>query len=248
MATSTTVTRHKGRQSPRTAFDAQPIPTWNARSARQGKRINLSDADVAVRWLNAAKGAKPTGSYERVVSILQTLQKFRQMRADIQKWISAGAVSFPPDRTDPPTWKQLCRRADALHSGLNRALLRYAFRPRVTYFVFPDAWWGGMVPNPNSRWFQIKLDPSFRAESRTISEADAVLSLVRLDLVGDIGKVCRCQMCQDRWRVAAKSSYRFCSAKCREEFYKRLPDYHSRKAANQRAFRKRLKQIRVEWR
>jgi hypothetical protein len=108
-------------------------------------------------------------------------------------------------------------------------------------------WWGGMVPNPNSRWFETKLEPSFRGESRTISEADAVLSLVRLDLVREIGKVRRCQLCQERWRVAAKSSYRFCSAKCREEFYKRLPEYHSRKAANQRAFRKRLKQRKTEW-
>ena len=75
----------------------------------------------------------------------------------------------------------------------------------------------------------------------TISEADAVISLVRLAETGDLRKVRRCEMCKERWLVAAKRNYRFCSDRCRETFYASSSDYHSRKAANQRRYRENLK-------
>ena len=92
-----------------------------------------------------------------------------------------------------------------------------------------------MVPDENKRWFQMHIG------NETISEADAVISLVRLAESGDLGKVRLCEMCKERWRVAAKRNYRFCSDQCREAFYAKAPDYHSRKAANQRKYREGLK-------
>src|SRR6266581_3478633 len=87
----------------------------------------------------------------------------------------------------------------------------------------------------NKRWFQMTIG------QETISEADAALSLVRLAETGELGKVRLCEMCKERWRVAAKRSYRFCSDRCREDFYAKAPDYHGRKAANQRRYRENLK-------
>ncbi len=55
-----------------------------------------------------------------------------------------------------------------------------------------------MVPDENKRWFQMHIG------NETISEADAVISLVRLAESGDLGKVRLCEMCKERWRVAAK--------------------------------------------
>jgi hypothetical protein len=92
-----------------------------------------------------------------------------------------------------------------------------------------------MVPDQKERWFQMYVG------DQTISEADAVISLVRLAETGDLRKVRLCEMCKERWRVAAKRNYRFCSGECREAFYAKAPDYHSRKAANQRKYRENLK-------
>ena len=94
-----------------------------------------------------------------------------------------------------------------------------------------------MVPDSNKRWFQMKIN------AWTISEADVVLALVRLDLSGEVHKVRLCEMCKDRWRVAEKSNYRFCSAQCREAFYVSQPGYDEQKAKNQRKYRTNLKKI-----
>ena len=82
-----------------------------------------------------------------------------------------------------------------------------------------------------------------RIGDKTINEGDAVISLVRLAETGELVKVRLCEMCKERWRVAAKRNYRFCSDQCREGFYTKSPDYHSRKAANQRKYRENLKRI-----
>jgi hypothetical protein len=121
------------------------------------------------------------------------------------------------------------------HVALNKALEKYVFRPRATFIIVPRLWMFGMVPDENKRRFKIHI------AGETISEADTVLSLVRLAQTGDLGKVRLCEMCKERWRVAAKRSYRFCSDQCREAFYAKSPEYHSRKAANQRKYRETLK-------
>jgi len=232
----------------------------NPQTAREEKALNLSDAAVAVQWLNAAKDAKATRSYQRVVSIRRQLEEFRSLRARLQEYgtdshawkkaarkqekqralVNAGkrglTVTFPAVDYDTPAYRRIYSRAERLHSEVNAALCKYAFRPRVTYFVAGDVWRGGMVPDDNSRWFQMKT-----GGWTTVSEADAVLCLVRLDLTGEIGKVRLCETCLDRWRVAAKSNYRFCSSDCREAFYAKQPNYHARKAANQRKYRRNLK-------
>ena len=92
-----------------------------------------------------------------------------------------------------------------------------------------------MVPDDNRRWFQMTIG------DETISEADVVVSLVRLAECRELKKVRLCETCKRRWLVAAKSNFRFCSDRCREDFYAKSPDYHDRKAANQRRYRDNLK-------
>ena len=261
------------------------MPRLNPQTTREGKLLNLTDARVAVEWLNAAKDANATG-YERIVSIRCQLEELRslcvrlteygtdspafqqargQLEAEKRKLPKQRAmvtfgkenkldvsairalveshdalarpVNFPAIDTNCAAYKKLYRQTERLHSAVNEALSKYAFRPRVTYFVAGGVWRGGMVPDDNSRWFAIKVN-----HQTTISEADAAMSLIRLDLLGEIGKVRLCEMCQARWRVVAKSNYRFCSPKCRERFYAKHSDYHDRKAANQRAYRQRMKE------
>jgi hypothetical protein len=98
-----------------------------------------------------------------------------------------------------------------------------------------------MVPDEKKRFSQIKVG------ERTVSEADAVMSLVRLASIGGLKKVHLCKMCKQRWHVAAKRNYRFCSNECWESFYKSAPEYNETKAAIQRRYRARLKEV-PQWR
>ena len=101
---------------------------------------------------------------------------------------------------------------------------------------------GGWFLIVSRDWFQMKID-----RETTISEADAVLSLVRLDLIGEIEKVRLCENCAERWFVA-KKNFRFCSGgACREASYAKDPKYRRRKANNQREYRKRVKLRKAQW-
>jgi len=223
-----------------------------------------------VLWLNAAKEANATGPYERVAKIRCQLEEFGKRRPELEaygpdpeawaaahrelkeqgrllkkrKGVSAraGAVQFPGGRKDANCleFQKLYAEMDSLHSELNRALYRYTFRPRLTYDVSYASWSGGMVPDNKKGSFQIEIN-----RQATISEGDAVLSLVRLDLIGEIQKVRLCEHCSQRWFVARKN-FHFCSGNgCREASYAKDPKYLRRKALNQKAYRNRLKTSRA---
>jgi len=255
------ITMETSSAATRTALDGQSIPKLKARDARQERQFIFNDADIAVRWLNGAQKTK-SGSYERVRSIRLQLEHLRAAWMKFQRYTTpeyeaasreyekrraklmsgktfGGAVRFPS--IDTPERRRLLRQTQQLHKALNRALSRYAFRPRVTYFEHAYICLGGMVADVNSRQFQMKINrpEGFR---QNISEADAVMSLVRLDLVGEVTKVRLCDVCQDQWLAARKSDHHCCSAECRESFYKQNLNYHERKAATQRNYRRRLKE------
>jgi hypothetical protein len=239
METSNTVTRRQKRSSNRTAADSQPIPGSHPPSGEDARQLGLNDATKVVQWLNAAKGA---ASYERVVQIRSELEELpRDFARNAAAYVHVSGRRTQFGIANNEDWPQkklkVQRQLHNRHAALNEAFHKYVFRPRATYVLAARAWVFGMVPDENKRWFQMKIG------YQTISEADAVISLVRLAETGDLGKVRLCEMCKERWRVAAKRSYRFCSDECRETFYAKAPDYHSRKAANQRRYRESVKRI-----
>lgn len=238
------------------------------RREKENRRISLSDAAVTAAWLNAAKQVKPHASYNRVLHIHQQLGELRDARLGLrdfgpgpEKWdaavrelekkrklLKAGKIShfeahFPSDcNRDTPEgerlYLELSRKADDLARALNKQLHRYIFRPQVAYARLPgsisvlqNVWAGGMAPDRRTG-----LETT--VNGWPVSEADAALALVRLDLSGDLAKIVLCEMCHERWLVVWKKSYRFCSKKCREESYTQLPDYHERKARTQRERRR----------
>ena len=93
-----------------------------------------------------------------------------------------------------------------------------------------------MVPDEEAAGFTMEVGAA------TVSEADVIMALLRLASVGDLRKIRLCKNCKERWVFAAKRSYLFCSDKCREMFYVKSPDYHDRKARNQRKYRRQLKE------
>ena len=118
---------------------------------------------------------------------------------------------------------------------INHRLTRYVFHPTVT------------LGSREERFGVIALsDSSFLPAPENqiaVTEADAALSLVRLHAMGDLRKVRLCEVCRKRWLAASHSNYRFCSKQCREEFFQSQPDYHKRKAGNQRRYRENLKRM-----
>jgi hypothetical protein len=223
--------------------------------------IELSDAAVVAAWLNAAKDARAIASYKRVASVHQQLEDLHRLRKrlsecgpdaqqDAAAWrrykaqqarlkakLAAKPVRFPAYR-NPNLDVKLRRQIAASCSALNQAMEQYAFHPQVVYGRLPgfsvlqNLWAGGMASDSNPQWFEMKI------QDWIISEAVAVLALVRLQLSGEVEKVRLCATCKERWLAAGKSNYRFHSAKCREAFYKSQPDYLERKAKNQRNYRK----------
>ena len=121
---------------------------------------------------------------------------------------------------------------------INRRLRQYIFYP----FVGLEAGYDGrfcVIAVPDSGFFPAP------ANQIGITEADAALSLARLNAMGDLDKVRLCEFCRKRWLASTHSNYRFCSKECRERFEQSKPDYHQRKARNQREYRKNLKRMRA---
>ncbi len=117
---------------------------------------------------------------------------------------------------------------------INRRLRQYVFYPCV-----------GLEAGYEGRFGVIALSDSgffpAPANQLAVTEADAALSLARLNAMGDLEKVRLCEVCRERWLAASHSNYRFCSKECRERFEQSKPDYHQRKARNQREYRENLK-------
>jgi hypothetical protein len=171
-----------------------------------------------VQWLNASIA---TAAHDRVVLIRRELE-------ELGNW---------PSRKGEQDWFHRVNR-------LNKALAKYTFHPHATYLLLSRTKEFGMRSADHTELVKLQIGGKFFGY---VSEALAVLALVRLANMGDLKKVRQCAMCRNRWCLAAKRNYRFCSAQCRESFYIKSPKYSSRKAASQRAYRARLKQRKANY-
>ena len=208
----------------------------------------LSDGHIVARWLNAAKDARAGASYQRVASVGDHLHEFGKLRGKLQEpWVdyqrklrTAGGLGKEVRFQGLSKKTTLNRKTSGVETVLNKALRRYVFRPSVTYSLAYDTLRGVMNPDKDPRGFNAEIVPGI-----TISEADAVLSLLQLDLLGDLDRLRLCRTCKARWFLAAKKNYRFCGPICRAEFYKSEPEYLPRKRRNQREYRQRLKRAKA---
>ncbi len=212
------------------------------RDPRKGERQESfkDDATLAAFCLNACMG---TPAYERLTALHRDLEQFRaetverrQVRAALDKEIQTPAGAGVERRNELAAHDiRLMGSLDKRHLEISERLARYVFRPGIAYTAVGGECRSGVVALPRRNVAVI------RTGSFPITEADAALALVRLHATGDLSKVRPCETCRKRWRVAAHSNYRFCSKRCREQFYESQPDYHERKAKNQRKHRENLK-------
>jgi hypothetical protein len=227
---------------------SRPLPLLRAKQDdRQYKQLLRNDAHVAVLVLNASHGF---AAHERLVAIRMELENLRTGTVELKRIEREIFKEMRPQGADGPgragtqqhielaaQYKSVFENLNTLHIALNDRLARYAFRPCVSYTINSDDWRFGLVPDSNRRFFQTKVGQF------TVTESDAVMSLVRLDASGELNKVKLCRQCKMVWRVSLREIDRFCGDVCREAFYANSPNYHERKAANQRKYREGLKQL-----
>jgi hypothetical protein len=211
-----------------------------ARKPDEARLEMMGDAEVVARWLNDSRGA----CRRRILAIHAELETLRSAYARLQEFRATSPAlktKAPPmaEKLDAAAWTAKYRRdfeqLQDQTNRLNKILAHYAFRPGVGYTVITDMRGAGLVPDANKGSFRLRVGEF------ELVEGDAALALVRLYLKGELGRVQLCEMCKKRWRVKAKSHYRFCSDDCRESYYAKAPDYHSRKAATQRRYRENQK-------
>ncbi len=182
---------------------------------------SLSDAALLSEWLNTSKGK----SRARILELYRELQKFggdqalyQQQRqaaeSAIQKRSPRNAIRRLGEEVQR-TWKNLEQR----HRLLLKALSRYSFRLGLGYLAISGTKTAGFVAP---------------------EEGNAAFAVVNLFNAGELDRIGTCQTC-GRWRVVAKSHYRFCSEACRLESYAKDDQFRERKKRNQQNYRKRLK-------
>ncbi|MGB8481729.1 MAG: hypothetical protein WCE63_23245 [Acidobacteriaceae bacterium] len=230
---------------------SRPLPLLQTnQDEREYKRLLRNDAEIAVLCLNASQG---TPAHERLRSIRVDLEELRAGTLELNRIDKEiHAEMFPQGRDAPgragtprhielaAQMKVLWEQANQLHIALNERLAGYSFRPCVSYTLVFDEWRLGLVPDAIPGSFQVKLGRF------TATEADAVMSMVRLDANGELGQVRLCPQCKKIYRVSLREMDRFCGSVCQLAHQAADPKHLERKAKNQAKHRAREKQKAVE--
>lgn len=244
MATQKSKSNYKSSIQPAQSRAFPQLP--ENRNKQEYARLLRNDAQVAVMVLNASKGK---AAHERLTAIRRGLEELRAETSKLKAIDAAITAEMFPDGRDSPgrggskkhhalaaDYRELFEDLTRRHIELNDRLAHYAFRPCVSYTVTQDEWRFGIVPDANQGLFQMKVGPF------TATEADAVMSMVRLDASGQLSQVRLCEECKEVWRVSLREMDRFCGEACRTAFRVKSPEYHAKKAASQREYRKQEKQ------
>lgn len=238
---------------------AAPYPKTNTALKREIRSLSYNDAAAAVEWLNATQR---TPAYRRVLMVRRELEEMgamlkslRQLEQEREQWIRQN----PPEKTLKHIRKNLLSAADeaaareaieakeklraqfrARHNVFNRKIARYAYVPVLDYSPDYGIWRFNAVPK-RSRGPKIRIgDGNFNLR---VDESTVIAALCRLAANRELFKVRLCAQCTKQWRVSERKIDRFCSQKCRENYYSKSPEFHERKAANQRNYRQRMKAI-----
>jgi hypothetical protein len=224
---------------------ARPLPQMPTKLDQQEiKQMLRNDAEIAVISLNESKGS----AHKRLSSIRHDLERIRLGVVNLQEIDRAIGQEMFPERANGPgrsgtkkhlelasEYKKGFAALEPLFSSVNKRLRNYAFRPCVSHALFSNEWRFGVVPDTRTGAFQIMIGTFL------ITEADAVLAMVRLEATGELNKVRLCETCKKRWRVSHREMDRFCSEECRQAFHMSSPGAKERNAAKQRRYRERLK-------
>ncbi len=222
----------------------EPAPETQTGLQVRARSIALTDARLAVEWLNRFRG-RP--AYKRVLSIRQELEALGATLAKLR----TGWRDAPKHRRGQSPEKiaavsirllelgELQEQFRVRHNVLNAKLAAYSFQPALAYSLPAGGWAFGMVPK-HGRGPRLVISDG--TNDVTVDEGTVVSALCRLAASGELGKVKLCEWCGKNWRISERAIDRFCSDKCREQFHSHAPEYNVRRAAIQRRYRERQRQ------
>jgi hypothetical protein len=227
MSRSTTVTKQKGRRL------IQPVALPETETSV--RQVALSDAVVAVEWINRTKGIER----KRILDLRGEIERFDKELAKRHELNDAAPTMMKAPLEERRAYTLNVRRLSAMlrkrHARINRTLTRYRFSPGLGVELITKTRQAGLTPFAGKRETRVNINGC------ELVEADAALALVRLYLIGELHKVHLCDKCGLRWHVAAKSHYKFCSGECREAYYTEAPDYQERRKQIQQTHRDKVK-------
>lgn len=210
-----------------------PQPRTQTEYTRRVRSISRSDAFLAVEWLNATKG---TPAHRRALKIMGELASLRKTLDFLRK----------PKPADISEWTKRAQTQEEFrrrHNAFNKLLARrYLYVPALAYDLKSGYWHFGTL-SKRQRGRVIALNDS-RLTIR-VDESGVVAALLRLAANRELYKVRLCENCRESWLVCNRPTLdRFHSSRCRESYYAKSPEYHDRKAHNQRTYRARLRRAR----
>lgn len=219
----------------------EPAPETQTGLQVRARAIGMTDARLAVEWLNRFRG-RP--AYKRVLNIRQELEALGAMLDELRaRWqnVPKHKRGQTPERIAAVS-HQLLELGESQekfrerHNVLNAKLAAYSFQPALAYSLPAGGWAFGMVPK-HGRGPRLVISDG--TNDVTVDEGTVVSALCRLAASGELGKVKLCGWCGKNWRISERAIDRFCSDKCREQFHSHAPGYNSRRAEIQRQYRER---------
>jgi hypothetical protein len=172
------------------------------------RSLSLTDALIAVEWLNAARGTK---GRTHVLGIRTDLEYLGKM-ADT-------------GRASTPEFRQRC-------NALNELLSHYTFRPVLYYDA--GVWRYNAVPR-KGRGRAVEV--THQGVTVQVNEATVVAALARLAANGELSKVRLCEWCKQNYRVSERDIDRFCSRGCQNAHYQARPEFKDRRKKIQKDYR-----------
>jgi hypothetical protein len=218
-----------------------PQPRTNTELTSRKRALSVSDAGIAVAFLNGTKGSP---AYERVFALHRELAEFEAMRESLhrQKQEREKARKEPvhlpvsPEgfaatlRREMPVL-ELETKIRVLHSTISKKLSSYSLTPILPCDLNSGICRFDAIP-------KAKRGPTVEVSdgslTLTVTEAAVVCALARLAAAKELFKVRLCEMCREVWKVSERRIDRFCSQRCREKFRGTDEESRARHALAQR--------------
>lgn len=234
-----------------------PAPKTQTEVRRQVRSISYNDATLAVEWLNATQKSE---AYRRVFMVHQELEALGTMLNELRQKERARElrnkqpIQIPLEETPDDLSDEDAKKIETIrqaylkpreqfrkrHNAFNKLLASYAYVPVLDYSSDYSVWRFNAKPKRLRRPEITVNDGSSRVR---VDESTVIAALCRLAANRELFKVRLCAQCEKHWRVSERAMDRFCGQKCRESFNAKSPEFHQRKAANQRKYRKNLKSL-----
>ena len=182
------------------------------------RSVSLSDALIAVEWLNAFKD---TDAGKEVVGIRAELEYLGEM-------------------LDSPLSSIKRSELGARLNLLNGSLSKYTFHPFMCWKESASTLIYMAVPKTESPQHEIQI--TLQRLTIKVNEPTVVAALCRLAANRQLHKVRRCEYCKQNWRVSERDCDRFCPGnKCRSANYRARPEAKERQKKNSQEWRDREK-------